>query len=174
MTWGGGNVKRRGKKEKGEIRRKTLLPLKPPVLCDVIGYDLYNDQAAPDFLAPLLRETDKPALCGEFCFPPLYHGTRGFGLFGNVHAVDDDAGRRYQSYVGGAARNPFCVGTCWFHLRDEPLTGRGPGHGPDLVYGEDYALGLVDVTDTPKWDLVTRVRAENLAATAQRLAVMQR
>jgi len=140
--------------------------------CDVVGYDLYNDQAAPDFFARLLRETDKPALCGEFCFPPLYHGTRGFGLFGNVHAEDDaDAGRRYQSYVSEAARNPFCVGTCWFQLRDEPLTGRGPGHGPDLIYGEDYALGLVDVTDTPKWDLVTRVRAENLAAAAQRLAI---
>ena len=139
--------------------------------CDVVGYDLYNDQAAPDYFAKLLRETDKPALCGEFCFPPLYHGVRGFGLFGNVHAEDDaDAGRRYADYVGQAARNPFIVGACWFQLRDEPLTGRGPGRGPDLVYGEHYALGLVDVTDTPKWDLVARVRQENLAVNAQRLA----
>jgi len=33
-----------------------------------------------------------------------------------------------------------------------------------IFCGEDYAFGLVDVTDTPKWDLVSRVRAANLKA----------
>ena len=140
--------------------------------CDVVGYDNYSRPfAAPDF-ARLLRETGKPVLCGEFSFPPTYSAARGFGVYG-THAVDDaDAGRQYGRWVGEAAHNPACVGVCWFQYRDEPVTGRGPGRGPDLTYGEHYAFGLVDVTDTPKWDLVTRVRAENLAAAGQRRAAM--
>lgn len=142
--------------------------------CDVVGYDNYSPAFAPPVLARLLRETDKPVLCGEFSLPPTYNGARGFGVYGQAHAVDDaDAGRHYGRWVGQAARNPSCVGVCWFQYRDEPATGRGPGHGPDLVYGEHYAFGVVDVTDTPKWDLVTRVRAENLAAAGQRLAAMR-
>jgi len=127
----------------------------------------------PDF-ARLLRESGKPALCGEFSFPPTYGGARGFGVYGAARASDDaDAGRKYARWVGEAARNPACVGVCWFQYRDEPVTGRGPGHGPDLVYGEHYAFGLVDVTDAPKWDLVAPVRAENLAAAGQRSAAMR-
>jgi len=143
--------------------------------CDIVGYDRYSDSFAdPDF-ARLLREAGKPALCGEFSFPPTYNGARGFGVYGQAHAVHDaDAGRRYGRWVGEAARNPSCVGVCWFQYRDEPVTGRGPGHGPDLVYGEHYAFGLVDVTDTPKWGLVAPIRAENLAAAGQRLAAMRR
>ena len=142
--------------------------------CDIVGYDNYSRPfAAPDF-AKLLRESGKPALCGEFSFPPTYSGARGFGVYDAARAVDDaDAGRDYGRWVGEAARNPACVGVCWFQYRDEPVTGRGPGHGPDLVYGEHYAFGLVDVTDTPKWELVTRVRTENLAAMGQRRAAMR-
>ena len=143
--------------------------------CDVVGYDRYSDSFADPALARLMREAGKPVLCGEFSFPPTYNGARGFGVYGAARAVDDaDAGRKYGRWVGDAARNPACVGVCWFQYRDEPVTGRGPGHGPDLVYGEHYAFGLVDVTDTPKWGLVAPVRAENLAASGQRLAAMRK
>lgn len=142
--------------------------------CDVVGYDNYSRPfAVPDF-ATLLREVGKPALCGEFSFPPTYSGARGFGVYDTARAVDNaDAGREYGRWVGEAVRNLACVGVCWFQYRDEPVTGRGPGHGPDLVYGEHYAFGLVDVTDTPKWELVTCVRTENLAAKGQRWAAMR-
>ena len=40
-----------------------------------------------------------------------------------------------------------------------------------LVVGEHYAFGFVDITDRPKWDLVTRARTANLAATKRRLAI---
>lgn len=142
--------------------------------CDVVGYDYYSPAFAPPDFAKLLREAGKPALCGEFSFPPTYGGARGFGVYGAARAQDDaDAGRQYGRWVGGAARNPACVGVCWFQYRDEPMTGRGPGRGPDLVYGEHYAFGLVDVADAPKWDLVAPVRAENLAAAGQRSAAMR-
>lgn len=142
--------------------------------CDVVGYDRYSDSFADPALVRLMREAGKPVLCGEFSFPPTYNGARGFGVYGGARALDDaDAGRKYGRWVGDAARNPACVGVCWFQYRDEPVTGRGPGHGPDLVYGEHYAFGLVDVTDTPKWGLVAPVRAENLASPGQRLAAMR-
>jgi hypothetical protein len=42
------------------------------------------------------------------------------------------------------------------------------------VIGENYAFGLVDVTDRLKWDFVARVRAANLAAARARLSNVPR
>ena len=137
--------------------------------CDVIGYDNYAFQFADTRLLRLLREADKPALCGEFSFPPQYKGARGFGVYDAAWAGDEaEAGRLYARFVGDAAQNPNCVGVAWFQYRDEPLTGRGPGHGPGLVYGEHYAFGLVDIADDPKWDLLEPMRRINLAAAGLR------
>jgi len=44
--------------------------------------------------------------------------------------------------VKAAATNDYCVGVIWFFFRDQPLTGRGPGRGDQLVYGEHYAFGM--------------------------------
>ena len=133
--------------------------------CDVIGYDNYAFGFADARLTRLLHEADKPALCGEFSFPPQYDGARGFGFYDAAWAGDEkDAGRLYAQYVGEAVRSPYCVGVAWFQYRDEPLTGRGPGHGPGLVYGEHYAFGVVDIADHPKWDLLTAMRRTNLNA----------
>ncbi len=137
--------------------------------CDVIGYDRYAMKFADPMFMKLVRSTDKPILCGEFSFPAWYDGLRGFGRYG-VYATDDaDSGRLYEKWTADAALNPYCVGICWFEYRNEPLTGRGPGHGPDLVYGEHYAFGVVDEADQPKWQLVDRMRKVNLIANALRL-----
>ncbi len=134
--------------------------------CDVIGYDNYAFEFADERLTRLIRETGKPVLCGEFSFPPQYDGTRGFGLFDSAWSEDDqDAGRLYARYVEEAARNPDCIGVSWFQYRDEPLTGRGPGHGPAAIYGEHYAFGLVDIADRPKWEILAPMRRANLTAT---------
>jgi uncharacterized protein (TIGR03437 family) len=64
------------------------------------------------------------------------------------------------------------VGVAWFEYRDEPVSGRGFA-GEDETYvveGEDYSFGMVDVSDSPKYDLVNAVRTANLAAAASRLA----
>jgi hypothetical protein len=140
--------------------------------CDVIGYDYYSPTFADERLTRLMRETNKPVLCGEFSFPPTYDGARGYGTYDAswVH-TEAEAGERYARYVSKAVASPYCIGTLWFQYRDEPITGRGPGDGrPTLVQGEHYAFGLVDITDRPKWDLVTRVRQANLAAVGLRLA----
>lgn len=137
--------------------------------CDVIGYDRYTYSfGSPDF-DRLVKETDKPIYCGEFSFPPGYRGERGYGFYPSSVEDDATAGRYYGVWIRTAATNPYCVGVGWFQYRDEPLTGRGPGHGTDLVYGENFAFGFVDVTDQPKWTLVKAVREANLSAVNLRL-----
>lgn len=140
--------------------------------CDIIGYDRYADTFTDESFSRLLQETDRPVLCGEFSFPAWYDGARGYGLYGSVWArTDAEAGRKYACWIADAATNPYCVGVLWFQYRDQPITGRGPGQatGAPLTSGEHYAFGLVDITDRPKWDLVTQVRTANLRAVALRL-----
>jgi len=71
--------------------------------------------------------------------------------------------------VRGATADPYCVGLIWFFYRDQPLTGRGPGRGPQPYFGEHYAFGLITGTDRVKWDLCTRMREINLQAAGLRL-----
>jgi hypothetical protein len=139
--------------------------------CDVIGFDRYAPTFSDPVLDRLFAAAGKPALCGEFGFPSYYEGARGFGRYASMSSKDDaDAGAYYTRWLRDAARNKYCVGTAWFEYRDQALTGRGPGRGENLVINEHYAFGLVDGADQPKWALVDRVRAANLAAPALRRA----
>jgi len=140
--------------------------------CDVVGYDLYSPEFSDEEFRALLDATGKPVFCGELSYPSTYGGDRGFGRY-HVSATDDaDAGDRYAAWVEAAARNPCSLGGLWFQYRNQPLTGRGPGEGPQLVFDEHYAFGLVEETDRPKWELVRRMREANLAAVRVRLEAM--
>lgn len=140
--------------------------------CDVIGYDSYGFPFADERLERLLREADKPALCGEFSFPSWYGGQRGYGAFGAATASDEESGQFYAQWIAQAASNPYCVGAHWFQYRDQPLTGRGT-KGTALTLDEHYAFGLVDIADRPKWDMIAPMRAANLQAAALRLKAAQ-
>ena len=61
------------------------------------------------------------------------------------------------------------MGLLWFHYRDQPITGRGPGRGEDAYFGEHFAFGLITGTDRVKRELVTRMREINLQAANLRL-----
>lgn len=138
--------------------------------CDVLGFDRYAFSLLTPDLVALLKDLDKPALIGEFAFPPHYQLERGFAVYPSANAKDDaSAGDAYSRFISDAASEPHLIGTFWFEYRDEPLTGRGPGFGPMDVYGEDYAFGLVDVTDRPKYELVKRIRDANLSVGTRRL-----
>jgi hypothetical protein len=144
--------------------------------CDVIGYDLYSYDFMDVRLRRLVEGTGKPIFCGEFSFPPFYEGRRGFGIWeggvpGGVKAKDDrEAGELYGKWLKGAAVNPYCVGVSWFIYRDQHITGiGGERQGSELVYGEHYAFGIVDIGDRPKWELVKRMREANLSAIKWRL-----
>jgi hypothetical protein len=140
---------------------------------DVIGYDRYAPVFEDRQLRRLAESTGKAIFLGEFSFPPTYGLWRGFAAYPSASASDDaDAGARYRATLEAAARNPWCVGVAWFEYRDEPVSGRGaPGAmGGGLVEGEDYAFGLVDVADRPKYGLVEQMRTTNLAMAQRRLA----
>jgi len=140
---------------------------------DVIGYDYYSPVFEDSLLQGLAKSTGKPIFLGEFSFPPTYSLLRGYEAYPLVTATDDaGAGAQYQSALAAAARNPWCVGVAWFEYRDEPVSGRGflGETDLDLVEGEDYAFGMVDVADRPKYDLVDQVRSTNLAMAQRRLA----
>lgn len=139
--------------------------------CDVIGFDLYEYSFDDPRLQPLVRETNKPIFCGEFGFPSYWDGQRGFGRFRTATADEAESGQRYAEWVRAAAGNRWCIGVSVFQYRDQPVTGRGPVREaqPAAVHGENYAFGMVDVTNQPKWPLLEQVRAANLAAPSQRM-----
>ena len=140
--------------------------------CDVYGYDYYSRRFAPEAVDKFLKATDKPVFCGEFGFPIWHEGARGYGQWMPSASNEAKAGRLYAQWIDDAASNPFCIGVHWFQYRDQPVTGRGPGLGDQLVIGEHFAFGLVDVTDQPKTDLVTAVAAANAQAARRRVRAM--
>ena len=78
--------------------------------------------------------------------------------------TDSAAGDAYTHLLASFAANPYMVGSLIFQYGDGPLTGTGAVSGSALVIGGDIAWGMVDLTDTPKYDLVNKVRAANIAA----------
>lgn len=104
--------------------------------CDVIAYNLYRRDIA-GFRLP--SGIDRPVIVGEFHFGALDRGLFHPGL--QKTADQQERAAMYTSYVQGALRNPWIVGTHWFQYADQATTGRGDG--------ENYQIGFVDICDTP-------------------------
>ena len=132
---------------------------------DVVGFDDFAPGPLDSALLQLFATTDKPVLLGAWGVPADYGGTRGFGWnqYTKGMALSDSAsGDAYALKLASAAANKYVVGAMLFDYYDEPLTGRG-GSAGNLVLGENFAFGLLDTTDTPKYDFVNKVRAANCA-----------
>ena len=86
---------------------------------------------------------DPPILIGEFHF-----GVPGRGMPPGLKqtANQEERGVAYRYYVENALADGNIVGTHWFEWVDEPSTGR--------FDGENYNIGLVDVTDRPYGELI--------------------
>src|SRR5579872_1251920 len=140
--------------------------------CDVVGFDDFSPGPLDPSLQALFASANKPVMLGAWGVPSDYGGTRGFGWSQYTPAItlsDSASGDAYTQRLASMAANPYMVGAMLFDYFDEPLTGRGNSAGvgnisSNLVIDEDFAFGLVDVTDTPKYDLVNKVRASNIAA----------
>jgi len=113
--------------------------------CDIVSYNRYNysveEHRPPDGI-------DKPTIIGEFHFGALDRGMFHTGL--RKTANQSDRAAKYKSYVTGALRNPYIVGTHWFQYKDQATTGRGDG--------ENYQIGFVDVCDRPYPETVKACR----------------
>ncbi len=125
---------------------------------DVYSVNIYDYEVPVARVRQIAELTGKPILIGEFHF-----GTPGRGLAASLVQVRDQAerGKAYRYYVENAFAMPELVGTHYFQWGDQPATGR--------FDGENYNIGLVDVTDRPYPDLVgalveTHHRVERLHA----------
>lgn len=127
--------------------------------CDVVACNTYTwsvdgfrRQGLPD---------DKPILISEFHVGVLDRGT--FNADSRPAGVDqNDRAHAYTRLLQGALLHPQIVGMHHFCWRDQPLTGRGDG--------ENFAVGVVDNTDTPYWEFVDAMRKVGEHMIAYRLA----
>lgn len=107
------------------------------------GFDVYSMNSyayAPDpaVLKKVYEVTGRPIIIGEFHF-----GVPANGLAAGLVQVcgEQERGVAYRYYVEQAASFPALIGTSWFQWIDQPVTGRSDG--------ENYNIGIVDVTDRP-------------------------
>jgi hypothetical protein len=115
---------------------------------DVYSMNVYATEVNVKTMEEIYRVTGRPILIGEFHF-----GVPGRGLAPGLVQVRDQAERgvAYRYYVEQAAAFPAFIGSSWFQWVDQPCTGR--------MDGENYNIGLLNVTDQPYMDLIEAMRA---------------
>jgi hypothetical protein len=116
---------------------------------DVCSINVYEYEPTKQ-LERTYRLTGRPVLIGEFHIGVPENGL-GAGL---VQAMNQtERGVAYRYFVEQGISLPYCLGAHWFTWRDEPVLGRNDG--------ENYNIGLVDVTDRPYPELIDAVKTTN-------------
>jgi hypothetical protein len=113
---------------------------------DVISYNLYRRNLKG--FTSRAEQLTKPLMSTEFHFGALDRGVFHTGLQGVSN--QKERAEHYYEYVKSALNNPLFIGTHWFQYRAQAITGRGDG--------ENYQIGLVDITDTPYPETIKAVR----------------
>ncbi len=128
--------------------RPTSAEISAAKAFDVYSVNIYNYEVSAERVQQISSLTGKPILIGEFHF-----GMPGRGLAASLVQVKDqeERGVAYRNYVEGAFAMPEMIGTHWFQWADQMCTGR--------FDGENYNIGLIDVTDRPYDDLVQALQA---------------
>jgi hypothetical protein len=110
---------------------------------DVFSINHYGYEAPVNEIKRINDLTGLPVIIGEFHF-----GTPGRGLAPGLAqtANMEERAVAYRYYVENAAVLPALIGAHWFQWIDQPSTGR--------FDGENYNIGLVDVTDRPYPDMI--------------------
>ena len=127
--------------------RPTEAEIRAAGAFDVYSVNIYDFEVKAERVRRIADLTGKPVIIGEFHF-----GTPGRGLAASLVQVRDQAERgvAYRYYVENAFAMPELIGTHWFQWADQPCTGR--------FDGENYNIGLVDVTDRPYAELIDALR----------------
>jgi len=114
---------------------------------DVFSINEYQYILNKEEIQKYAKLSGRPLLIGEFHF-----GTPGRGMSAGLKQVRDreQRGVAYRYYVENAAAMPEVIGTHWFQWVDQPSTGR--------FDGENYNIGLVDVTDRPYPELINAMQ----------------
>ncbi|MGW8315772.1 MAG: beta-galactosidase [Bacteroidales bacterium] len=113
--------------------------------CDVVSFNRYR-YTCTELVPP--DGDDYPVIIGEFHFGSLETGLLQPGL--RYAADPEERASLYDFYVTSALKNPYLVGTHWFQLADQAVTGR-----PD---GENYQAGFLTVGDVPQSEITSAAR----------------
>jgi hypothetical protein len=110
---------------------------------DVYSVNVYDYEVKPERVRQISQLTGKPVMIGEFHF-----GVPERGLSASLVQVRDQEQRgvAYRYYVEQAFSQPELIGAHWFQWVDQLPTGR--------FDGENYNIGLVDVTDRPYEEMI--------------------
>ncbi len=118
---------------------------------DVFTLNCYAMTPDFDAINTIAQKCNKPTMIGEFHFGALDRGMTATGL--KAVRTQKDRGLAYRYYVEQGAANPNFLGAHYFILNDQSLLGR--------FDGENYQIGLVDVAQTPYYDMVEEVTKAN-------------
>ena len=120
-------------------------------VADVVSFNIYQGGInKADYTGS--KDLNRPIIIGEFHFGALDRGMFHEGL--GPRQNQKERAEAYAAYVRSVADCPNFVGCHWFQYVDEPITGR-------WYDGENYNIGMVDVTDTPYPELTTAAREAN-------------
>ena len=114
---------------------------------DVCSINVYEYEPTRQ-LKHIFALAGRPIIIGEFHFGVPANGL-GAGLVQTLNQSERAAGYRY--YVEQAMALPYFLGAHWFQWQDQPVLGR--------MDGENYNIGLVDVTNRPYPELVQALTA---------------
>ena len=110
--------------------------------CDVVSFNNYGLSVKNVKLPPGAK--DKPIMIGEYSF----RGIERNQLADENRDIYDSEwrGRAFAHYAKSALENKAIVGAHWFKFAPQPITGRGDGQNDEF--------GLIDVADTPFYNLI--------------------
>ncbi|MCX8064968.1 MAG: beta-galactosidase [Candidatus Hydrogenedentes bacterium] len=130
---------------------------------DVVSVNMYRKEVPSNH--PRYEITDKPIIIGEFHFGATDRGMFHPGLI----ACENQKVRaeQYEKYIITMATNPLYVGCHWFQWADQPITGR-------YFDGENYNIGLVDITNRPYEELTKKASKINKKAYKIRLEMCRK
>jgi len=123
---------------------------------DVVSFNYYTYHLDKEFLDRIYDWTGgKPMILSEFHF----NAPAQSGLLGGIKqvATHEERGLGYRHYVEHAAALGYVVGTEWFTLVDQSVSGRWFSR----YNGECSNTGLIAVTDRPWKPMVAQMRTTN-------------
>jgi hypothetical protein len=114
---------------------------------DVYSLNVYNETPVEAIQKAYEHNGGRPVIIGEFHF-----GVPADGLGAGLVQVcnQKERGVAYRYYMEQAAAQPAFLGAHWFQWVDQPVSGR--------FDGENYNIGLIDVTDRPYWEFIEGVK----------------
>ena len=138
----------------GTINSESLCRIAGKYL-DIMSFNYYTYGIDRDFMNRIYAWTGRPMILSEY----FYDSPTTTGLPGGIldMKTQHDRGLAYRNYVEQAASLGYVVGTEWFTLVDQSVTGRW-FQGYD---GERANTGLLSVTDRPYKDALAQMMLTN-------------